>query len=262
MTLTGTVLTNQGLCQKVYGILLLVKEISWNDNDLHQENIMINKTTKKYFTFMDKKIPYNGYQLSAIDFGKVLHKKFDIKYTGSESNFITDREGFMFKEMFSRTYTVINNFSKNYETYKQKKKGIMPWGKKNNFRDYIQKKILLKHHDFVAIISGKYFNLFPGSEKIFNKLLEIIELKKHKDDTVKKLVNEITQNKITEIDSFWNCMDRIIYEFDLFFPKTYSKYFGWCSYFDSPLPKNVVQDLFAKNNYKDYIDYLIKKIEE
>jgi hypothetical protein len=57
-------------------------------------------------------------------------------------------------------------------------------------------------------------------------------------------------------------MDRIIYEFDLFFPKTYSKYFGWCSYFDSPLPKNVVQDLFAKNNYKDYIDYLIKKIEE
>jgi serine/threonine protein kinase len=261
--------TKKQTVEQIYSLMLQICKIiytlykgGYSHNDLHQENIMINKTTKKYFTFMDKKIPYNGYQLSAIDFGEVLHKKFDIKYTGSESNFITDRERFMFKEIFSRTYTVINNFSKNYETYKQKKKGIMPWGKKNNFRDYIQKKILLKHRDFVAIISGKYFNLFPGSEKIFNELMKIIELKKHKDDTVKKLVNEIAQNKITEIDSFWNCMDRIIYEFDLFFPKTYSKYFGWCSYFDSPLPKNVVQDLFAKNNYKDYIDYLIKKIEE
>jgi serine/threonine protein kinase len=64
-------------------IIYLLYQGGYSHNDLHFNNLMIKKTSKKYFTFMNKNIPYCGYQISAIDFGKVLHKKFNIKHNDS-----------------------------------------------------------------------------------------------------------------------------------------------------------------------------------
>jgi serine/threonine protein kinase len=268
MTLHKFLSTKKQTIKQLYSLMLQICKIiyilyegGYSHNDLHSENIMINKTTKKYFNFMDKKIPYYGYQLSAIDFGEVLHKKFGIKYTGYQEVFIKNKERFLFTEIFYDTYHVIDNFSKNMDKCK-KLKQKMPWERNQNIGDYIKKKILLKHTDFLTITKNKYFTSFPGSEKIFNDLMKMIQSKKYAKYNIDHLIREITKNKIMERDDFWHFINRIEYEFNLFFPEKYSKYFGWCSYYESRLPKNIVQDLLQINNYKDYINYLIQKIEE
>lgn len=81
-------------------IIYILYEAGYSHNDLHTKNIMINKTDKEYFNFMNEKIPFYGYQLSAIDFGKVLHNKFGIEYSGNIELFTIDREYFLFREMF------------------------------------------------------------------------------------------------------------------------------------------------------------------
>ena len=268
MTLHKFLSTKKLTEQQIYSLMLQICKIIYTlykggyaHGDLHPQNIMITKTTKKYFNFMDKKIPYCEYQLSAIDFGNVIHKKFNIKYSGSKSLFLIDSERYMFREIFDRTYHVIDNFSKNWEIYK-KKKTKMPWEKKSNIVDYIRKKILLKHPDFVTMAKFKYFKSFPKAEKIFNKLIEELHNKKNKTKYINDIIKEITDNNLSDIHYFLNLIIRLVFEFDLFFPETYSKYAGWISYFENPLPKNIVLDLLTINNYKDYIDYLIKKIEK
>jgi hypothetical protein len=66
---------------------------------------MINKTKKKYFIFLDKQIPYEGYQISLIDYGSVLHKKHNMKYGGVRKQFLSHPEEWLFKELF---YSIIN----------------------------------------------------------------------------------------------------------------------------------------------------------
>ena len=76
---------------------MILYDGGYSHSDLHPGNIMINETSKKYFNFMDKKIPFNGYQLTAIDYGEVLHKKFGKNQT---KRFLEDREKYMFNEIF------------------------------------------------------------------------------------------------------------------------------------------------------------------
>ena len=51
-------------------------EGGYSHSDLHPGNIMINRTGTKYFELFGHTIPYNGYQLTVIDYGNVVHKKF------------------------------------------------------------------------------------------------------------------------------------------------------------------------------------------
>ena len=63
---------------QIIKITLLLYKGGYSHSDLKSDNIMINKTKEKYFTFQNKKISYYGYQLSAIDYGMVIHKKFNL----------------------------------------------------------------------------------------------------------------------------------------------------------------------------------------
>mgnify|MGYP003333957474 FL=1 len=76
--------------------------------------------------------------------------------------------------------------------------------------------------------------------------------KKNKTKSINDIIKEITDNNLSDIHYFLNLIIRLQFEFDLFFPETYSKYAGWISYFENPLPKNIVLDLLTINNYKDY----------
>ena len=101
----------------------------YSHNDLHMDNVMIKKTNDKYFTFNNKKIPYYGYQLVAIDYGEVLHNKFKMKYNKFTENF-KNKEKWFFDEIYNSTNSLITQFDKYiYNCTKQNKK--KPWERKN-----------------------------------------------------------------------------------------------------------------------------------
>ena len=105
-------------------IILILYNGGYSHGDLHLENIIINNTNKKYFDFMDKKIPFNGYQINVIDYGLSLHKKYGKYYKKTIKG--CDITNYMFNEMFVATYKIINNDAKYInDCIKLKKK--LPW---------------------------------------------------------------------------------------------------------------------------------------
>lgn len=59
-------------------IVSLMKKHGYQHGDFHLGNITIQKTNKKTINMYEKYIPTNGYLVSAIDYGGVLHKKYDL----------------------------------------------------------------------------------------------------------------------------------------------------------------------------------------
>jgi hypothetical protein len=50
----------------------------YTHNDLHHYNIGIKKTKNKYIKILGKKIPTYGKIIKILDYGAVLHKKYDL----------------------------------------------------------------------------------------------------------------------------------------------------------------------------------------
>jgi hypothetical protein len=61
--------------QIIYIAYLINKE-GYTHNDLHDKNIGVVYTKDKYITILNKKIKTHGYLLNAIDYNKVIHKKY------------------------------------------------------------------------------------------------------------------------------------------------------------------------------------------
>lgn len=66
-------------------IIYIMNKNGYTHNDLHSLNIGIKNTTQKYITIFDKRIPTFGRFVKLIDYGSVLHKKYDF---GRFSKFI------------------------------------------------------------------------------------------------------------------------------------------------------------------------------
>ena len=141
-------------------MILILYNNGYSHNDLHLGNIMIKNTDEKYFKFMNKKIPYNVYQLMLIDYGLVLHKKYGIKYKNFSKLFLTDRTKYMFNEIYNGTFNVISNSSKKIDDCEKSKK-LKPWEHKiNTYDDYsIIKQIILNHSHFYIMSKDKYLKI-------------------------------------------------------------------------------------------------------
>jgi hypothetical protein len=63
------------LTQLSYVIYIMNKN-GYTHNDLHIYNIGVKKTTKKYITIFNNKIPTYGKIIKLLDYGSVLHKKY------------------------------------------------------------------------------------------------------------------------------------------------------------------------------------------
>jgi serine/threonine protein kinase len=258
-TITDFLMKNKLTEKQVYSVLLqickvmlILNEAGYSHNDLHCDNIIINKTDKKYFNLLDKKIPYNGYQISVIDYGMVLNKKFGIKYDFNNKVFIDDIKKHFFNEMFYATYLIINNSSIYIaDCVKAKKK--LPWERKNYSGSYSIKKMVLNHPEFYRTTKNKYLKMYPKAKRLLNYFEKNIETKKE--------IYEIINNKKNQED-FWNVINKTYYEFHLLFPKKYAKYEKWCSHHEHLLPKDVVLNLLIIDNYNNYVNYLITKCLE
>ena len=236
------------LCLQICKIIYILYRGGYSHNDLHPGNIIISKTNKKSFYFMDKKISYEGYQLTSIDYGEVLGKKFGIKYDGYKKYFLLDRKNWMFIEIFYCTFFIIDNLSKNIADCKKLKKKL-PWERKGNTYDIATIKMLTNYKNFYKTVKNKYIRQFPKGEKLMNYVADNISQIKSINEIVLKQKNE---------QSFWNIINRIVYEFQLLFPKKYSEYWKWPTYHKMLLPVDVTKKLLSINNYEDYINCLIR----
>jgi serine/threonine protein kinase len=253
ITLKDFLLENTLTEKEIYSILLQVCKIililyngGYSHNDLHLENIIINKTKTKYFNFFNKQIPYNGYQISVIDYGLVLHKKFG-KYKYYIKSFLKEPEKHIFNEMFNATYKIINNYTQ-YINDCTKAKKKLPWERKNYSFSNTLKQIILNHPEFYKITKNKYLKMYPDAKRLLNYFNKNIETKE-----IYELYNKKNYN------DFFNIINRIQYEFHVLFPKKYAKYDKWCSYYEHLLQQDIVLNLFQIDNYNDYIKYLIDK---
>ena len=235
---------------QICNIVLILHQGGYSHGDLHQGNIMITPTNKKYFTVLKNKIPYCGFQLSAIDYGEVSHKKFG-KYKESNKDFMSDPIRFAFEEMFNTTCSVTSNFFKYIADCKKANKKL-PWEKNPNCFSDGTKKIIQSHKEFYLVTKHKYLLIYPKASELF----DLVEAKISSE----KDINSIVAKKPNEKD-FWSVLDRIIYEFELFFPKVYSKYNGWCSYWENLLPVDKVLTMLSITNLTDYVGFFVKQIE-
>ncbi len=94
--------------------------------------------------------------------------------------------------------------------------------------------------------------------EIFPNAIKILKYFENNIDTIETY--ELYNKK--HYNDFMNIINKIQYEFHLMYPEKYAKYEKWCSYYNHLLPKDVVLNLLMIDNYKDYIDYLISKIDK
>ena len=256
ITLKDFLLKNTLTEKQIYSILLQLCKIililyngGYSHSDLHLDNIIINNTKNKYFDFMDKKIPFNGYKINVIDYGFSLHEKYGKYYKKIIKMNGGNIEKYMFNEMFVATYKIINNNVK-YINDCTKLKKKLPSEHKDYKLDSLFKQIISKHKNFYKTTKDKYLQIYPNANKILKYYENSLSINTDKE------IYEL-YNKKHYMD-FLQLINRIQYEFHLLYPKLYAKYEKWCSYYEHLLPNDVVLKLLNINNYKEYVDYLIK----
>lgn len=220
-------------------IILLLSKGGYSHNDFHQKNIMINKTNSKYFIMKNKKINYNEYQISAIDYGKILNKKFNLKFNDYYTYFLTKPKTWIFYEL-ANSILKIMFYSEKLENKIDKEK------EKLNQTDGF-KKIIENHNIEFNKILDKYIKIFPKGKKL-KKILNSQNL----------ILNTIAKNK--KYFYFKPIMIRIEMEFDLKYPNLYKKYFNTLSETKWLLPKNQCLEILLINKTNNFIKYLIDKI--
>jgi len=237
------------LVLQICKIVKILYQAGYSHNDLHLGNLMINPTKKKTFDFFHHKIPYFGYQISAIDYGEVLHRKFKINYQSYLKLFLTDRDRWFFGELFYNSMFVLDGSIRLINDCEKQKK-ILPWNRKGNAYNDGIKMIIQNHPDFYLMVKDKYFQAFPKSKKIVEMVISKINSKKSIIDLIKDHKDNLY---------FWDFINRLVYEFQVFFPKLYSKYFKWCSYYPSLIKKEEMQEILLINCPQDFIKYFIDK---
>jgi serine/threonine protein kinase len=259
---TITVKETYSFILQICKIILLLYDGGYSHNDLHDKNVMVTKTKKKYFLLEGEQIPYCGYQLCAIDYGSMLHKKFGKTYIDISKNFLLDRKLWLYKEVMYYTnyiyYNIINlRNSCNRQTilFQQilyfEKEPILYYN--DNIYIIFNKIVLNNHTDFFIKTSNKYIKLYPHLSKIFKYIID----NRKTIDNIYKFINEnpIIKNNKSDLHIVYN---KIINEFRLKYPKLYIKYLNLCEYYDYLIPHNDVFKILETNNLNDLLKVYIK----
>jgi len=253
-TKTLTVKQTYSIILQICNILLILYNGGYSHNELHSANIMIKKTKSKSFNMLNKKIPFNGLHVSAIDYGTVLHKKFKINYKNYNKLFLENKKQFLYNELYEIIMpNIILNLNKYFYDCKKKNRT------KELDNDNLMKILINKHHDFFTITKHKYIKIFPKGEYLVNYFEQNIN-NLHDAEIEKDIRNVFNNNK--NLSYFWKIIDRIADEFQVIYPKLYVKYYNWCSYNTPNLPKQDILDIMVMNNAQDVINYCIEKINK
>jgi serine/threonine protein kinase len=240
---------------QICNIIYILYLAGYSHNDLHSNNLMVNKTNKKYFNFsvFNKKIPYMGIQISVIDYGNILHKKYKSELE-FQKLFILDVEKFMFNEMFYTCQNLNNNFNERINKCKKMNKKL-PWEIDPFYNDNIIRKIYKYHNNFFKLSIKKYSIYYPTVSKIINKIIKELIKKRPLYDIIRKL--SLSENILNDISTIIN---RITMEFEIIYPDKYKKYSLWCIKTIKKIPKNLELEMLKSNNYLDFCNILVNEI--
>ena len=223
------------ICLQICKITDLLYEGGYSHNDLHPGNIMINKTDKKYFTLKGKRIPFEGYQISTIDYGMVQHEKYDIKDRFGQK-FRSD-ESSLFTETFYAVINTISGLTKHIEECDNRNK-IIPWERKEDTATILIQKLQKNYSEFFGETLDRYIKLFPLSAKPVAKAIKSLQ----SIESVSKIL------KGKEYEHFWNVMDRVILEFDAIYPAEYARYYKWCTTVKILVPIDAMKGIESNYN--------------
>jgi len=240
-------------------IMLTLYNGGYSHNDMHFGNIMVTKTSKKYFTLNNKKIPYCGYMLSSIDYGEVLHKKFGIKYNNYTKLFLEDRKRWLYYEYTGCVFRLFTNEGLlRRDCHKQNKK--LPWECKGkiNRMDMLFLKIIINYRELFNEIKDKYLSLLPKEKDMVMKLLNKIVLL-CKTNRLNKPIYSYVTNKKGEND-FWWFYNKLLVEFRIKYPEKYVKYIKWCSLRPFAIPLDELKELLPISDIYKLIEKIIDLI--
>lgn len=222
-------------------IQLILFKNGYSHGDLHLDNIMINKTNKKYFKLLNKKIYFNGLQISIIDYGSVFHKKFNnIKKNSSVLFFLTKPVQYMYAEI----YKIIIKLLK------------LPVYIDGITVIKLIKKIIKYHPVFFNEYKNNNENLFLQYESIFSTIQNSKKNEIFKNILLNnQVINE--QNK----QEFIFFVYKLIDQFCILYPKLFNKYVNLNLDYICPIPINDAYSLLKINSIENLINFCILKIE-
>ena len=230
-------------------IIMLLYEGGYMHKDLHANNIMVSPTTKEYFTLMGKKVPYYGIQLSAIDYGEVMHEKFGIPYMRMKRHFIENKYMYLMTEMFKDCLFQLHimNYEKMIADCRKKKKGL-PWESDSYYLHKGLKQIFINYPEFVEKYKETYLKSFPKARELFDYVQSQIR-------TSNQYIFPMIVNKENDL-YFMHVLDRLEMRFALEHPEDYKKIMGWCSEPEFILPKKDVIEIMELNTPNKIVKYL------
>lgn len=223
---------------QVCKILLLLQDIKYSHNDLHPGNIMVHSTKDKEFEIFGNLIPYNGFQLVAIDYGSMTHEK----------NYVNQKLSYFFELTKSLFYILQNKPKLEINCRLQKKK--YPYEKNINYEDIFWRKLLIKHDKIIDKYAEKYLQLYPHLFNFYYILKQNIQ--KNSISNIKK-----NMDNINDICVF---LHKIEYNFALEYPEEYMKLIGWCSPPEFILPKKDILEILGCKTQNDYYKLFMNKI--
>ena len=218
------------ICLQICNIIYILYLGGYSHYDLRLRNIMINKTKLNFFTIFNNNISYEGYQLSAVDYDNILTTK-NVFIHPYYNSFFTDNEYWMFRGLFYSITILLFNHDD------------LPI---NNLTKVKILKLIIKHHsEFFYKSINKYIKIFPRGKKLELFITNI------------KTIENINFHKEIYFDDI---VIRILFEFTIYYPELYVKYSNISTKYKSKLPNNILLEILLINNYKDFIQYFINKI--
>lgn len=184
------------LIQTIYAVYLLNKN-GYIHADIHQGNIGIKKTDKKYIKIFGKSIPTFGNQVQIIDYETIQHKKYKINNNEFYEKVLKNE---LLWAMMNLSFDLRDFYSKMPKNYDSKK--LL-----NKFINSDEDKLLKKYSDDVMIRFGLYQLIYPekfqkevfGNNKIIpikfyipiEDILYMVKNKENIKSIVKYLLNKI-----------------------------------------------------------------------
>ena len=207
-------------------------------NRLRSDKLILNNTNTKdkSFKILNKNISFYGLHinLNDYDYRNISKIKLNNKFSND-----------LFEDIFACVMSILTNFDKYINNCEKK----LPWEIDEFSYGSGIKQIYEKQFDFYINAKNKYLQIYPKAKE----LLIYVENNINKKTFI---IETYVQNNKNE-SYFWNVMDRIVYEFQILFPKLHSEYFKWCTYYSSN--KNYI-DILLINNINDLIKYFINKL--
>jgi serine/threonine protein kinase len=228
------------ICLQYCKIVLLLKESGYYHGDLHTQNVMINTTQKENFTLNKCSIPYFGLQISAVDYGSVMHKKYKMKLKWFKRNFYTHYDDFVFYQACLDLMDIMCKYLTKTPDPK--------YGKKIGSATL---NILRKYTDFYASKAEKYLRIWPGAKDVIDDIL------KNKDESDDFLYNMIDGKHYCNI-YFHIINSRIFWEFGLMYPEKTAAYAGYKIVY--LIPESDILLFMSCANLDEIIDLFMGKI--